>query len=99
MNHLFSYHFLLLDENYDIKFAGPGTVGMMNSMKPNHNGSIFFIQTGPASYLNGKHTAFGTVVDGWKVIKRIEACGRYDGPKKGIPRHNVKIVNSGVLEE
>jgi len=41
------------DENYKINFAGPGTVGVRA------RSSIFFIQTGPADDLNGKHVAFG----------------------------------------
>lgn len=88
---------LPIDENYKLPFSGPGVVGMVNEMEPNNNGSKFFIQVGPAPYLTGKHTAFGTVLDGWDVVKKIEACGQLSGQKKGVPTKQVTIVKAGVL--
>lgn len=87
------------DENYRIQFDGPGVVGMVNEMQPNNNGSQFFILTGHAPYLNGKHTVFGIVLDGWEVVKSIEAQGQLYGPDKGVPLKEVKIVGAGVLDD
>jgi len=55
---------------------------------------LFTFLTPPAPWVFSRK-----VVDGWQVVKRIEACGRYDGPKKGIPRTTVTITDAGVLED
>ncbi len=49
-----------------------GALSMANA-GPHTNGSQFFIVLNPANcrHLNGKHTVFGKVVDGMKVINMI----------------------------
>jgi peptidyl-prolyl cis-trans isomerase B (cyclophilin B) len=59
-----------------------GTLAMANA-GPNTNGSQFFIVTADATpWLDGKHTAFGRVVDGMEALDAIEAVetGANDRP-------------------
>ena len=37
----------------------------------NTNGSQFFITLAPCDWLNGKHTIFGRVSSGMKIVQRI----------------------------
>ncbi len=52
------------------KFDRPGLLAMANA-GPNTNGSQFFITVVPTTWLNGRHTIFGEVVQGQNVVERI----------------------------
>ena len=77
------------------KFDKPGKLAMANA-GPNTNGSQFFITVAPTSWLTGKHTIFGEVVEGQDVVNKITALprGRNDRPSKDVIVKKVTVERS-----
>ncbi len=75
-----------------VVFDRSGILAMANSGR-NTNGSQFFITTKPTPWLNGRHTIFGEVVDGFDVMNMIEntKVGERDKPVEEI-----KIIKAYV---
>ena len=74
------------------KFDKPGKLAMANA-GPNTNGSQFFITVAPTTWLTGKHTIFGEVIEGQDVVDKITAAprGRNDRPTKDVVVKKVRI--------
>ena len=77
----------------DLRFDRPYLLAMANA-GPGTNGSQFFITVGPTTWLNGKHTIFGEVIEGQKIVEKISRVARsgQDKPNKPV------VIESLVIE-
>ncbi len=73
-------------------FQQPGKLAMANA-GPNTNGSQFFITVTDTSWLTGKHTIFGEVVEGYDIVEKISKVSRdgMDRPKTPVVLESVTI--------
>jgi cyclophilin family peptidyl-prolyl cis-trans isomerase len=71
-----------------------GTLSMAHAGKDT-GGSQFFLTFGPATHLDGRHTAFGRVVEGFDVLAKIQ---RRD-PQSPNPPTPDKIVKAEVIRK
>ncbi|KAF7311219.1 Peptidyl-prolyl cis-trans isomerase [Mycena kentingensis (nom. inval.)] len=78
----------------ELRFTGAGILAMANSGKDS-NGSQFFITLAPTPYLDNKHTIFGRVSSGMRVVQRLGAVGvdNNDRPREEVKIHKARIVS------
>jgi peptidylprolyl isomerase len=69
-----------------LKHSGPGNFSMANS-GPATNGSQFFITHVATTWLDGKHTVFGRVVEGQSVVNAVRNGDKID---------SIRIVRVGA---
>src|ERR1700744_2488093 len=79
------YQFEDETRNSPHKFDKPGKLAIAN-FGPNTNGSQLFITVADTSWLTGKHTIFGEVVEGKDVVDKTTRVprGRNDRPSKDV---------------
>ncbi|MBN1362623.1 MAG: peptidylprolyl isomerase [Sedimentisphaerales bacterium] len=61
---------------------------------PNTDGSQFFITFKPTPWLDGAHTIFGEVVEGFETVDRLETAGT----REGTPREELIITKARIEE-
>ncbi len=76
-----------------------GVISMARSAHPDSAGSQFFICLGEASFLDGKYTAFGKLIKGEDVLKKLGETpvgtsrgGEESKPKERVNVESIKIV-------
>jgi cyclophilin family peptidyl-prolyl cis-trans isomerase len=77
-----------------LKHTGAGILSMANA-GPNTNGSQFFITLAPTPHLDGKHTIFGRVKEGMRVVRQM---GLVKIDAQDRPLTDVKILRAKVEE-
>merc|ERR1711990_679507 len=82
------------DENFKLKHKRPGLLSMANA-GPNTNGSQFFITTVATPHLDGRHVVFGTILEGMKIVRKVEEL---NGTPPSKERKDVIIAKSGVKD-
>jgi len=80
------------DENFTLSHYGAGWLSMANAGKDT-NGSQFFITFKATPWLNNKHTVFAKVLEGMKIIRRIEKLKTINDK----PTQEVLVTDCGVI--
>jgi peptidyl-prolyl cis-trans isomerase A (cyclophilin A) len=75
-------------------FDRPGLLAMANA-GPDTNGSQFFVTVAPTPWLDGRHTIFGEVTEGYDVIEAIAgvATGAQDRPVDDVVIDRIEITD------
>ncbi|RPA77998.1 peptidyl-prolyl cis-trans isomerase ppi1 [Ascobolus immersus RN42] len=81
--------------NPELKHTGAGILSLANA-GPNTANGQFFITLAPTPWLDGKHTIFGRVKSGLRVVQRMGLVKTGGGDR---PLEEVKILKAFVKEE
>lgn len=75
----------------DVSFQA-GTVGMARAQDPNSANSQFFIDLAPATFLDGKYTVVGQLIDGWDVLTAIKKGDSAQNGAVTAPDYMAKVT-------
>ncbi|XP_014060964.1 probable inactive peptidyl-prolyl cis-trans isomerase-like 6 isoform X1 [Salmo salar] len=81
------------DESFAVSHSRRGILGMANQ-GPHSNSSQFYITLQPAFWMDRKYVAFGQVVEGTEVLRRLEEVPTYNER----PKQDCKVADCGVFE-
>ncbi|KAM4633455.1 putative inactive peptidyl-prolyl cis-trans isomerase-like 6 [Polymixia lowei] len=81
------------DESFAVSHNRRGILGMANQ-GPHSNGSQFYITLQPALWMDKKYVAFGQVVEGTDVLRKLEEVPTYNER----PKQDCRVVDCGVFE-
>jgi len=75
------------------RFDRPGLLAMANA-GPDTNGSQFFVTVAPTPWLDGRHTIFGEVTEGYEVVERIAGVetGPQDRPVRDVVIERIDVT-------
>ena len=79
-----------------------GSLSMANTGKPNSGQAQFFINLAPTPFLDGKHTVFGTVIEGAATYQRIAITHNLSEKHEEEPIDSAvpdKILSAKVLRK
>lgn len=85
--------YVIRDEFTPANRNNRGTISMANA-GPNTGGSQFFINLVDNNFLDGKHPAFGKVIEGMDVVDKI---GKVQTGAMDRPAKEVKIMSAKVI--
>ena len=80
------------DENLNLKHVKKGTLSMANR-GPNTNSSQFFVTFAETNWLDGVHTVFGELVDGFDTLDLLHLGGSLGGE----PTQYFFVAESGLV--
>ena len=82
-----------------------GVISMARSANPDSASSQFFLVLGPTPQLDGKYTAFGKLIKGEDVLKKLgetpvgaSASGEPSKPKERVALESIKIVPADSIK-
>ncbi|MDD5793545.1 MAG: peptidylprolyl isomerase [Clostridiales bacterium] len=75
-----------------------GVLSMARSRQPDSAGSQFFIMTSTSSHLDGEYAAFGKVIEGMDIVKKIQEVktNSNDKPIEKVVIKSITVDTKGV---
>ncbi|XP_069014263.1 probable inactive peptidyl-prolyl cis-trans isomerase-like 6 [Embiotoca jacksoni] len=81
------------DESFAVSHSKRGTLGMANK-GPHSNGSQFYITLEPTPWMDRTYVAFGQMVEGVDILRRLEEAPTY----MERPKYECKVTACGVFK-